>query len=148
VIPDVNTLLAGARPDHAHHAVAKAWWLIALQDATTERPIRLLPVVVSGFLRVVTHPKIFTVPSTIEEATIHIDALLALPNVDLIDTQPSWRTFKKLCVEKSLTGNAIPDVWIAATAVQLSEHVVSFDKDFKKLLARSQVTILPTRRTA
>jgi uncharacterized protein len=148
VIPDVNILLAGARPDHAHHAVAKAWWLIALQDATTEQPIRLLPVVVSGFLRVVTHPKIFSVPSTIEEATIHIDALLALPNVDLINTQPSWRTFKKLCVEKSLTGNAIPDVWIAATAVQLSEHVVSFDKDFKKLLARSQVTILPPRRTA
>jgi uncharacterized protein len=141
-------VLAGARPDHAHHTLAKAWWFIALQDATTERPIRLLPVVVSGFLRVVTHPKIFSVPSTIEEATIHIDALLALPNVDLFDTQPSWQAFKKLCIEKSLTGNAIPDAWIAATAVQLSEHIVSFDKDFKKLLPRSQVTILSTRRAA
>jgi uncharacterized protein len=146
VIPDVNIVLAGARPDHAHHAVAKAWWLIALADATTERPIRLLPVVVTGFLRVVTHPKIFSVPSTIEAATTHIDALLSLPNVDLCDTQPNWRVFKKLCVDKSLTGNAIPDAWIAASAVQISDHVVSFDKDFKKLLARSQVTVIPTRR--
>jgi uncharacterized protein len=144
VIPDVNIVLAAARPDHVHHASAKAWWLSSLQDATTERPIRLLSVVVSGFVRIVTHPKIFNVPSTIEAATTHIDALLALPNVDLIEVQPNWRAFRKLCIDKSLTGNAIPDAWIAATAMQLNEHVISFDKDFKKLLSRSQVTILPT----
>jgi uncharacterized protein len=137
VIPDVNILLAGARPDHAHHTIAKAWWLIALQGATTERPIRWLPVVVREFLCVVTHSKFFSVPSTIEEATIHLDALLALPNVTLFVTQSSWRTFKKRCVEKSLTGNAIHYAWIVTTALQLSEHVVSFDKDFRKRQARS-----------
>jgi uncharacterized protein len=142
MIPDVNIVLAAARPDHDHHALAKAWWLSALRDATNERPIRLLPVVVSGFLRVVTHPKIFNNPSTIEAATTHIDSLLTLPNVEWFETQPNWRAFSKFCVEKSLTGNAIPDAWIAATAIQLNDHVVSFDKDFKRLVARSQLTVL------
>jgi uncharacterized protein len=142
MIPDVNLVLAAARPDHLHHAAAKAWWLSAVQGATAERPIRLLPVVVSGFLRIVTHPKIFSFPSTIEAATTHIDSLLALSNVDLFETQPNWEIFRKLCVERSLTGNAIPDAWIAATAIQHNDHVVSFDKDFKKLLARSQLTVL------
>jgi uncharacterized protein len=142
MIPDVNLVLAAARTDHDHHALAKAWWLSALDDATTEQPIRLLPVVVSGFLRIVTHPKIFSVPSTIEAATTHIDSLLTLPNVELFETQPNWRIFSKFCVEKSLTGNAIPDAWIAVTAIQLNDHVVSFDKDFRKLLARSQLSVL------
>jgi uncharacterized protein len=144
MIPDVNVVLAAARQDHAHHSMAKAWWLDALQTVTFERPLRLLPVVVSGFLRVVTHPKIFSVPSSIQEATKHIDSLLLLPNVELFDAQPNWSVFKQLCVDKSLIGNAIPDAWIAATVVQSSEHLITFDKDFKKLLQRSQVTVLKT----
>jgi uncharacterized protein len=134
---------AGSRAPHASKSVV-AYCLARRNERVTDS---FAAVVVSGFLRIVTHPIIFSVPSTIEEATIHIDALLALPNVDLFDTQPRWRAFKKLCLEKSLTGNAIHYAWIAATAVQRSEHVVSFDKDFKKLLALSQVTFVPIRRT-
>ncbi len=142
MIPDVNVVIAAARPDHSHHVQAKAWWLEALATATEQRPIHLLPVVVSGFLRVATHPKIFSVPSTIEAATSHIDALLALANVAMLDAQPRWSDFKRLCNEKSLNGNAIPDAWIAASVTQVNEHLVTFDKDFRKLLTRSQVTVL------
>jgi uncharacterized protein len=109
MIPDVNVVLAAARQDHANHSLAKAWWLDALQTVTFERPLRLLPVVVRGFLRVVTHPKIFRVPSTIQEATKHIDSLLLRPNVELFDAQPNWSVFRQLCVDKSLTGSAIPE---------------------------------------
>lgn len=142
MIPDVNLVVAAARPDHAHHALAKSWWLEAIATATDERPIYLLPVVVSGFLRVVTHPRVFNVPSSIAEATDHIDALLKLPHVNLLDAQPRWSDFRQLCVEKSLTGNAIPDAWIAATVTAVSGHLDTFDRGFRKLLKRSQVTII------
>jgi uncharacterized protein len=142
MIPDVNVVLAAARPDHAHHALARVWWLDAMQTANAARTIRLLPVVVSGFLRISTHPKIFKVPSTIQAATAHVDALLSLPNVDLFEVQPNWHDFERLCNDKSLTGNTIPDAWIAATVAQHGEHLVTFDKDFRKLLTRSQVTVL------
>ena len=142
MIPDVNLVVAAARPDHLHHAQAKIWWLEALQAASEERPIRLLPVVVSGFLRIVTHPKIFAIPSAIADATSHIDALLSLPNVALFEAQPRWSDFKQLCIEKSLTGNAIANAWIAATTTASNGHLVTFDRDFRKLLKRSQVTII------
>lgn len=144
MIPDVNIVIAAARPDHSHHALAKAWWLEAIQAATLARPIHLLPVVVSGFLRVATHPKIFSAPSTIDEATSHVDALLSLPNVAMLDAQPRWSDFKQLCNEKSLKGNAIPDAWLAATVMAAGSHLVTFDRDFRKLLKRSQVTVLQT----
>jgi uncharacterized protein len=142
MIPDVNLVVAAARPDHSHHAQAKTWWFEAIRASTEQRPIWLLPVVVSGFLRIVTHPKIFSVPSTINEATSHIDALLSLSNVAVLDAQPRWSDFKLLCNDKTLKGNAIPDAWIAASVTQINGHLVTFDKDFKKLLARSQVTVL------
>ncbi|MBL8309408.1 MAG: PIN domain-containing protein [Burkholderiales bacterium] len=142
MIPDVNVVVAAARDDHLHHTVAKQWWLDALQTASARNPIRLLPVVVSGFLRIVTHPKVFASPSTIEAAAAHIDALLALPNVVYASADSDWATFRKLCVEKSLSGNAIPDAWIAACAIQSGDALVTFDKDFRKLLSRSQVVVL------
>jgi uncharacterized protein len=69
VTPDVNLVVAAARPDRAHHEQAKMWGMEAIQAATPERPIYLLPVIISGFLRMVTHPKIFQTPRTIEAAT-------------------------------------------------------------------------------
>ena len=142
MIPDVNVVVAAARPDHSHHVLAKTWWFGAIQASTEQQPIWLLPVVVSGFLRIATHPKIFTIPSTIAAATSHIDALLALPNVAILDSQPRWSDFKQICADKSLKGNAIPDAWMAASVTQINGHLVTFDKHFKKLLTRSQVTVL------
>lgn len=55
---------------------------------------------------------------------------------------PEWPTLRRLCVDKKLTGNELPDAWLASATVQLGEHLVTFDADFKKLLARSQVTVL------
>lgn len=142
MIPDVNVVLAAARPDHTHHSQAIGWWKEALHCATDERPIQLLPVVISGFLRIVTHPKIFSVPSSIVEATSHVDALLSLPNVVLFNTQPLWSDFMQLCIEKSLTGNAIPDGWIASAVIAFNGHLITFDRDFRKLIKRSQLTVL------
>lgn len=41
-----------------------------------------------------------------------------------------------------LTGNDLPDAWLSAAVAHLGEHLVSFDRDFRKLLGRSQFTLL------
>jgi predicted nucleic acid-binding protein len=41
-----------------------------------------------------------------------------------------------------LGGNLLPDAWLSAAAAHLGEHLVSFDRDFRKLIARSQLTLL------
>lgn len=53
-----------------------------------------------------------------------------------------WAHFTALCARHSLSGNAIPDAWIAAAAHHHHLHVVTFDKGFRKLLKPSMVTVL------
>ena len=47
-----------------------------------------------------------------------------------------------LAKAKSLAANDIPDAWLAAAAVHQGEQVASFDADFKRLLPRTQFTLL------
>jgi uncharacterized protein len=144
VTPDINVLVAASRSDHAQHAVARAWLLEALTLGETGRPLRVLPLVLAGFLRLVTNPKIFVQPTPIADAISFIDALLAVQGVELSDSSGEWPVLRALCLAKNLTANAIPDAWLAASVTHLGEHLVTFDKGFKKLLTRSQVTVLTT----
>jgi predicted nucleic acid-binding protein len=50
----------------------------------------------------------------------------------------------KLCIDKALAANDLPDAWLAAAVIQHCEHLVTFDRDFRRLLARSQFTLLKT----
>ena len=98
--------------------------------------------VVAGFLRLVTSSRIFVHPTPVEEAMGFLDALFAVPGIEMPSLGAEWPILRQLCVERKLTANAIPDAWLAATVIQLGEHLVTFDADFKKLLRRAQVTVL------
>lgn len=141
--PDVNILVAASRTDHPHHEKALAWLEEALRAANQGMSLKLQPMVIASFLRLVTHPKIFLKPTPMPDALRFIDALSAAPHVEQPVLGDEWPAFRKLCEEKGLTANAIPDAWLAAAVIHQSEHLVSFDGDFKRLLPRSQFTRLP-----
>ncbi len=140
--PDVNVLVAASRADHPHHAVARSWLEEALQAAGAGAAFTLMPMVLASFLSLVTSPKIFHQVTPIEEAVAFVDALLASPGVQLATLGPEWPKLRGLCVDKQLGGNDVPDAWLAAAVVQMGENLVSFDRDFRKLLGRSQFTLL------
>ena len=71
-----------------------------------------------------------------------VDALLASPGVQLASLGPEWPELRQRCLDKQLSGNNLPDAWLSAAVAHLGEHLVSFDRDFRKLLARSQFTLL------
>ena len=101
-----------------------------------------MPLVVASFLRLVTSPKIFKAPADIDDAISFVDALLAQPGVSMATSGPEWPILRQLCMDKNLTGNHLPDAWLAAATLHLGEHLVTFDTDFRRLLPRSQVTVL------
>jgi predicted nucleic acid-binding protein len=98
--------------------------------------------VLASFLRLVTSPKIFQLPTPIDDAVAFVDALLASPGVHLAQLGPEWSKLRQLCLDQQLSGNDVPDAWLSAAVAHLGEHLVSFDRDFRKLLARSQFTLL------
>jgi len=142
--PDVNVLVAAARSDHPHHRVARTWLERTLAESGSGVICTLMPMVLAIFLRLVTSPKIFQRPTPVEEAIGFIDALLSLAGAELAELGPEWGRFRQLCLDKKLSGKDLPDAWLAAAVAQRGEHLVSFDRDFRKLLGRAQLTLLAT----
>jgi toxin-antitoxin system PIN domain toxin len=138
-------LVAASRSDHPHHAVARAWLEEAISASGDGAAFTLMPMVLASFLRLVTSPKIFQVATPIEDAVSFVDALLAAPGVQLANVGPEWSRLRQLCLDKQLGGNDVPDAWLSAAVAHIGEHLVSFDRDFRKLLPRGQFTLLKPR---
>src|SRR5450830_1326374 len=68
MVPDVNILVAASRSDHPHHQVARSWLEQALAACAAGASLKLPPMVVASFLRLVTHPRIFVTPTPVQEA--------------------------------------------------------------------------------
>ena len=145
--PDVNVLVAVFRGDHPHHRTAHTW-LTRARNACAEgsATLTLLPMVVAGFLRLVTNGRVFVSPDSIEDAIAFVDALLASPGVELSAGGAEWPLLRDKLLRLGLRGNFVTDAWIAAATEMLSEHLVTFDRDFKRLLPPRDLTLLETSR--
>jgi len=140
--PDVNVLVAASRGDHPHHAVARSWLEEALAAAEQGAVFTLMPMVLASMLRLVTSPRIFVQPTPVADAVAFVDAILACPGVELAFLGQEWPKLRQLCLDKQLAGNDLPDAWLAAAVEQQASHLVSFDRDFRKLLPRGRFTLL------
>ena len=140
--PDVNLLIAASRSDHPHHKTTYACLDEAVAACADGASLKLMPMVAASFLRLVTNPKIFNHPTPMDDALEFLDALVAVPGVEMPTLGSEWPMLRQLCIEKKLVANDVPDAWLAAAVIQLGEHLVTFDADFRKLLRRAQVTIL------
>jgi len=98
--------------------------------------------VLANFLRLVSSRKIFQVPTPIAVAVDFIDALLVAPGVQLAPLGAEWSKLRLLFLDQQLSGNDLPDARLAAAVAHLGEHLVSVDRDFRKLLSRSQCNLL------
>ncbi len=140
--PDVNVLLAASRTDHPHHAVASSWLERAMATAEGGGSLLILPMVIAGFLRLATSPKVFRDPTPPDAAVAFIDSLLAVPGVDLADLGREWPALRRLVHQHELAGNDVPDAWIAAAVQTLSTRLVTFDRGFQRWLGHRELTLL------
>ena len=140
--PDVNVLIAASRSDHLHHGVARTWAERVVAQATQGTPLKLQPLVIASFLRLVTHPTVFVHPTPMPEALRFVDALLATSGVEQPVLGAERPALRKRCVDNALAANDVPDALLAAAVIQQGEYLVSFDSDFKRLLSRAQFTRL------
>lgn len=140
--PDVNVLVAASRADHPHHQTALTWLTQAMGHARTHADLKLLGTVVASFLRLVTHPKVFSMPTPTKQAVAFIDGVLACPGAAMLASKDEWPKLRALCLDKNLSANALPDAWIAACVLQQQEVLVTFDRDFVRLLPPKRLQLL------
>lgn len=127
---DVNVLVYAHREDAPHHAAFREWferWI----DADTAFGISDL--VLSGFVRVVTHPAIFVKPTPIEIALEFANGVRGRPQCIPVAPGPRhWEIFTRLCREGGAKGNLVPDAYLAALAIESGSEWVTADRDYAR----------------
>ncbi len=90
-------------------------------------------IVLSGFVRVVTHPRVFAPPVPLAEALDFADALRAQPNAVGVSPGPRhWQIFERLCRDADARGNLVADPYLAALAIEPGSEWVTTDQDFAR----------------
>jgi toxin-antitoxin system PIN domain toxin len=87
----------------------------------------------SGFLRVVTHPKVFAQPSRLDYALTFVDQIRSGPAY--VELQPGSRHFSlfvDLCRKAGARGNLVPDAFLAALAIEAGAEWITTDKDYAR----------------
>jgi toxin-antitoxin system PIN domain toxin len=127
-IVDLNVLLYAINIDAEHHAKALQWWENAVNGDET---VGLAWVVVLGFLRIVTNPRVFPVPLSTEAAIARIDAWLECPTVKLVvEKNDHWTVLRSLLDASGAAGNLTTDAHLGAFAITHDAVLVSCDADF------------------
>jgi uncharacterized protein len=128
LLVDVNVLVYAHRVDAPDHALYKTW----LEDMIESEPMfGMADLVLSGFLRIVTSPKIFSVPTPLTMALAYAGALRDCPTCVPIAPGPQhWKIFVDLCQRAGAKGNLIPDAYLAALAIESGNEWITTDRDY------------------
>jgi toxin-antitoxin system PIN domain toxin len=130
ILPDVNVLVYAYREDAPGHARYRSWLegVIAGPEA-----YGLSDLVLAGFLRVVTHPRVFAPPSPTGHALDFTEILRAQPNCVAVAPGPRhWEIFSRLCREAGAKGNLVPDAYLAALAIESGSEWMTTDRDYSR----------------
>jgi uncharacterized protein len=127
---DVNVLVYAHREDAPEHEAFRIW----LENlANGDISFAIPDLVFSGFLRVVTHPKVFSPPSPLEKALSFIDELRSRPNfISVAPGARHWNLFTGICRKAQAKGNLIPDAYFAALAMESGREWISTDGDYAR----------------
>lgn len=130
ILPDVNVLIYAHRAESSDHERYRGWLESCLDS---ERAFGLAELVLSGFLRIVSHPRIFQDPTPIETALRFANDLRERPNcVRLEPGERHWGIFTRLVRESGAKGSLIPDAYFAALAIESGCEWVTTDRDYAR----------------
>lgn len=116
-----------AAPEHHRF---RQWLSAAL---ASDEPFGISEHVLSGFVRVTTHPRIFSPPAPIERALEFANVLKSQPNAVVISPGfRHWGIFERLCLAADAKGNLVADAYLAALAIESGSEWITTDRDFSR----------------
>jgi uncharacterized protein len=128
---DVNVLLYASDRSSSRHLRARRF--VESCAAGPELLCLGWPTLMS-YLRIATHPRIFSAPLSPEEALGNISALIALPHVRVVSELEGFvDAYRHVASETPVRGNLVPDAHLAAILFQHGVRTLySNDRDFRK----------------
>ena len=130
ILPDVNVLVLAHRADQEEHEPVRTW---LEGEVNSDRPFFLADIAVAGFLRIVTNPRIYRRPTSLETAVAFVDGLVVQPTcVPVAAGARHWPILRALLRGADARGNLVPDAHLAAIAVEHGATVVTRDRGFAR----------------
>lgn len=130
ILSDVNVLVYAHRADADDHEAYRRW---LEQTVNRSASFGVPSLVFSGYVRIVTHPRLFDPPTTPQVALGHVERLRERPNFAPGEPGPRhWEIFTDLCRTSGATGNLVPDAYLAAIAVESGSRWATTDRDFAR----------------
>ena len=127
-LPDVNILIYAHRVESPEHERYAEWLTNA---ARGPEPFALSELGASGFVRIVTNPKIWQEPTTTKDALEFIQRLRSRSNARLLTHGPaSWDVFARLCLAARARGKLVADAYHAALSIEHGRDLITADADF------------------
>lgn len=130
IVPDVNILVYAFRTDSAEHQTYGPW----LNEALSREPIGVSDTILSGFVRIVTHPRITITPAPVDAAMAFTRSLLAAPRTQWLTAgPPAWHRLGALAAtDRGIRGNLVPDAYIAALTLANGARLATRDRGFAR----------------
>lgn len=133
IIPDVNLLVFAHNNKAPQHHAARTWWERSLNGLST---IGLCWIVINGFLRLMTHPRVLVQPMPIDKAVTYAEAWLKQPCVRLIEPGKKFPfLFFNYLQQIGAGGNLTTDAYLAALAIEHHAELYSNDTDFSRFVS-------------
>ncbi len=130
IVPDINLLIYAYNDGSPFHDPAKGWWEGLVNG--NER-VGIPWVVSTGFVRLMTHPRVLDRPSAPSEAVEYVTQWFRFPHIGPINPSSEHIVhFRRNLVAAGVGGNLVADAHIAAIAMEYQAEVHSNDTDFSR----------------
>lgn len=127
---DVNVLVDAFRSDSPRHDDIYAWLMGKLAGSEY---LLISDVTAVAFLRIVTNRRVWVQPSSIDDAQDFVRILFDATRIRLHHASArQWHLFGEIVREHGLTGNDIPDAFLAASAIDMDAVLVTGDRGFRR----------------
>jgi uncharacterized protein len=131
ILPDINVLVYAYRREADDHDAYAAWLttVVAGQDE-----FALADHCLTGFLRIVTNPRIFSDPAPTAGALTFVDHLRrARRGRQVTATPATWDVLAgHIAQDRGIRGNLVPDAYLAALAVSHGCRLATADRGFAR----------------
>jgi uncharacterized protein len=130
ILVDVNVLVYAHREDAPGHAAYRRWLEVLIDG---DQAYGYSDLVLSGFLRVVTHPRVFDPPSDLASALAFAELIRNQPHaVPILPGARHWAIFDRMCRTARVRGNLVPDAYLAALAIESGSEWITTDRDYSR----------------
>jgi toxin-antitoxin system PIN domain toxin len=129
-LPDVAVLVHAHRRDAPDHARFREW---IVQLVGSPRAYGISELVLSRFISIVTHPRIFREPSPLEDAATFASQIRDQPHCVLVSPGPRhWDIYLDITTRSKARGNLSSDAYLAAMAIESGCEWVTTDGDYAR----------------